>query len=215
MNTKQPNPSVWLEPKLMLAATPVHIYSFSLFLFPERWFWGCLGAGVIIASSNIFQQQIWEEAETTPSSTWIVNCLSDQNWRISKSFQQHSDMHYRNKEKRKQSISLLFPYSQILISNRSKSQGEPLRAVGAVVWAKWTQSCNEAVLSPAEWCLPGLQLPALVRAAPSPAGSELSRLELTGCRHSPLSSHHSPFKPQSQHLLKLSQTPEDRKSRDF
>lgn len=36
MNTKQPNPSVWLEPKLMLAATPVHIYSFSLFLFPER-----------------------------------------------------------------------------------------------------------------------------------------------------------------------------------
>lgn len=36
MNTKQPNPSAWLEPKLMLAATPVHIYSFSLLLFPER-----------------------------------------------------------------------------------------------------------------------------------------------------------------------------------
>jgi len=27
---------VWLDPKLMLAATPVHMYSFSLFLFPKR-----------------------------------------------------------------------------------------------------------------------------------------------------------------------------------
>lgn len=43
MNTKQPNPSVWLDPKLMLAGTPVHMCFFFQKEMSLRFFggWGC------------------------------------------------------------------------------------------------------------------------------------------------------------------------------
>lgn len=123
---KQPNPSVWLDAKLMLTGTTSACFPFPCFFFQKamslRLFggWGCnlllpvFSNGrcgkkqrlSLILNELLVVQVIKTEAITRASNNIIIRTNS-------------------NKDKHKQFISHLYPHSQILISkSNKKSQGE-------------------------------------------------------------------------------------------